>query len=138
MSRVTALFVGLCGLFAFADGVRAADETTGLFATKVKPVLESHCVKCHSGDEPKGGLRLTSREDILKGGDSGPAVDLNDPAASILVAAVTYDGLEMPPTGKMPAEKIAAVTEWVKGGLNWPEGIALTVEQAHSGPPQIN
>ena len=49
----------------------------------------------------KGGLRLDSREAILKGGETGPAVVPGKPEESLLVEAVNYDGLEMPPTGKL-------------------------------------
>lgn len=120
--------------------VSVAGEDTAskdAFATTIKPILESHCVKCHSGDEPKGGLRLTSREEILQGGESGPAVDLNAPQDSLLLSAVDYDGFEMPPTGKMPQAKIDAIHEWVKGGLVWPEGAMLTIEHAAAGPPKV-
>jgi hypothetical protein len=118
----------------------AEDAAVGgdLFTTQVKSILESHCAKCHSGAEPKGGLKLTSRESILAGGESGPAVDLASVNDSLLLSAVNYDGYEMPPTGKLPQEKIDALTEWVKGGMVWPEGQTLAIDEDHAGPPQVN
>jgi hypothetical protein len=130
----TAISACLCSARSIAAEDAASKDA---FTTQIKPILESHCVKCHSGDEPKGGLRLTSREQILKGGESGPAVDLASPKDSLLISAVDYDGFEMPPTGKMPQARIDAIHEWVKGGLVWPEGVTLTVEHAAPGPPKV-
>jgi hypothetical protein len=103
-----------------------------------KPVLEASCVRCHAGAEPKGNLRVTSREELLKGGDSGPAVLADSPSDSLLISAVSYDGLEMPPTGRMPQPRIDAIVNWVKAGAPWPQGEHLAVEHKTSGPPQIN
>ncbi|HVJ85506.1 MAG TPA: PSD1 and planctomycete cytochrome C domain-containing protein [Caulifigura sp.] len=133
--RSLCLFAGLlAGLVLSVDAAVANDD---LFA-KVKPVLEGSCVKCHSGAEAKAGLRVTSREELLKGGDSGPAVDLQSPGDSLLISAVSYDGFEMPPTGKMPQAKIDTVIAWVKAGAPWPAGQQLVVEHKSHGPPQVN
>ena len=124
--------IAVLGTSSFA---RAADDE--LFK-HVKPILEQTCVKCHFGAEAKAGLRLTSRDEILKGGESGPAVDLQTPGDSLLISAVTYDGFEMPPTGKMPQAKIDAVVAWVKAGAPWPAGQQLIIEHKSHGPPQVN
>ena len=46
------------------------------------------CLKCHGDTKPKGGLRLTLRPVILKGGDTGPAVVSGEPDKSLLIQAV--------------------------------------------------
>src|SRR4051794_40928547 len=68
----------------------AADDPAGLqfFEKQVRPVLVERCVKCHGPAKPSGGLRLDSREALLKGGDSGPAVLPGRPAESRLLKAV--------------------------------------------------
>ena len=48
------------------------------FETKVRPVLANNCYNCH-GNSQLGGLRLDSREGMLKGGKSGPAIVPGDP-----------------------------------------------------------
>ena len=64
------------------------------FAEQVEPILKAHCFKCHGGDEKiRGGLRLTSRADLLRGGDLGPAVDLEKPDQSRLLGAIKYADL---------------------------------------------
>jgi len=59
------------------------------FEAKVRPLLVNSCFDCHTADE-KGGLRLDSRESMLKGGDSGPAVVPGNPDASLLIKAVRH------------------------------------------------
>src|SRR5207253_2768486 len=95
------------------------------FEKKVRPVLAEHCQSCHGPDKQKGGLRLDSRADVLKGGDSGPAVEPGEPDKSRLVRAVRYAGdLHMPPKTKLPAEQAEALAAWVKMGAPWPEAAA--------------
>src|SRR5580704_14228563 len=78
-------------------------EQIELFEKQVQPILKARCLKCHGGEEKiRGGLRLSSRAAVLKGGDQGAAVVLDEPAESLLIQAINYDGLEMPPSGKMP------------------------------------
>ena len=91
------------------------------FETQIRPILEAHCWKCHGGDKTRGGLDLTHRAGLLAGGDLGPSVDLAEPAKSLLVEAINYQDLEMPPTGQLPEASIALLTEWVARGLPWPE-----------------
>ena len=56
----------------------SAASSPEFFESKVRPVLASNCYDCHS-DEQFGGLRLDSREALLKGGTSGPAIVPGDP-----------------------------------------------------------
>lgn len=71
-----------------------------------------------------GGLRLDSREAILKGGKTGPAAVEGKSADSLLIQAVTHehDKLKMPPSGKIPEADIAVLRSWIDGGVYWPEG----------------
>jgi hypothetical protein len=98
--------------------VQAAREQ--FFEQSVRPLLAENCYSCHADKKQKGGLRLDSLESILKGGDSGPAVVPGKPEESLLVVAVNYAGPEMPPTGKLAAEKIAVLTRWISVGAPWP------------------
>jgi hypothetical protein len=106
-----------------ATAPRFTPEQLAFFKNEVQPLLTQHCRKCH-GDDPKklrGGLDLTHREGLLRGGDSGPAVDLAKPAASLLLKAIRYedDAYQMPPNGKLPPQAIATLTRWVEAGLPW-------------------
>ncbi len=93
-------------------------EQLEFFEAKIRPVLIEHCYECHSGDQstPKGGLRLDLRASILEGGDSGAALIAGKPADSLLLQAIRYEGLEMPPKGKLPASIIADFEQWIQNG----------------------
>jgi hypothetical protein len=120
--------VGVAALVALArpaitqtvtdQGPSKAD--VAFFDNEVLPVLKANCYKCHGEDKTRGGLSLGSRPAILKGGESGPAVDLKSPEDSLLVKAINHrDGLAMPPSPapKLQAKEIDILTRWVKSGL---------------------
>ena len=119
------------GLLACARSARGADDAaqTHFFETKVRPLLQEHCVKCHGGEKTKGGLKLTTRQGLLQGGDSGPAVDLKNFAKSRLVVAISYEDedLQMPPKQKLETAQIAVLRKWVEMGAPWPGGGADAV-----------
>jgi cytochrome c553 len=106
------------------SSLRAADGIE-FFETKVRPVLVQHCYRCHSGQAKKlrGGLRLDSREALLAGGESGPALISGQPDKSRLLEAVAYKNVElqMPPRGKLSDAAIADLTAWVRMGAPWPK-----------------
>ncbi len=91
------------------------------FEMHVRPVLAKNCWACHRQSE-MGGLRLDSKDAILKGGKSGPAIVVGDPEHSLLIQAVahTHSRLRMPPSGTLTAEEVGALSEWVKRGAYWP------------------
>ncbi|HTE20217.1 MAG TPA: PSD1 and planctomycete cytochrome C domain-containing protein, partial [Armatimonadota bacterium] len=74
-----------------------------------------------SGTVQMSGLRLDSRESLLKGGAGGPAIVPGQPDKSPLISALHYTGkTKMPPAGKLADSKIAALAAWVKAGAPWP------------------
>ena len=108
------------GLYAVEEVSSAADDPAQVefFEKKIRPVLVEHCDKCHSGKAAslKGGLRLDFREGLMKGGDSGPAIVNGKPDESLLILALKYDGLEMPPKGKLPDSVVKDFETWVRNG----------------------
>jgi mono/diheme cytochrome c family protein len=118
----------------------AADDPAAIefFEKKVRPVLAEHCYKCHggTGEKIKGGLEMTGRAALLKGGDTGPAIVPGDPAKSLLVHVVRYDGdLKMPPRGKLTDQQIADLTAWVKAGATWPDSPETDATAKKPGGP---
>ena len=95
------------------------------FEKEVRPVLADNCYKCHGPKKQKSGLRLDSRELILKGGELGPIVVPGKPDLSRLILSINHakgkDVYAMPGEDeKLPPKAIAALTEWVSQGLPWP------------------
>lgn len=120
--------------------VMSYDDKQKFFETKVKPILEKNCFECHGGgDSIEGKLIMTNREDLLKGGETGPAVDLTHPKDSLLLSVINYEDYEMPPSGKLSAEKIQILTDWVKLGAPWKgKGFKPKMVDAGHQVPQVN
>ena len=114
------------------ETAQAAEPTAAQreqFEAKIRPLLVEQCYACHSAKAEqgiKGGLRLDSRAGLLKGGDSGPAFDPQKPEESLLLQAVRWQGLEMPPKGKLPQASLDALAAWLKDGAPWPAESAPT------------
>ena len=109
------------------------------FENKVRPILVDNCYKCHShdADKVKGGLMLDTREGMLAGGDTGPAIAPGKPGDSLMIEAIGYksDDLKMPPKGqKLKDDQIAALTEWVRRGAPDPRlGVARGSSVVYGG-----
>ena len=104
----------------------AAQSPEAFFETRVRPVLAERCYSCH-GTLRQGELRLDSREALLEGGVSGPAIVPGDPDASLLIRAVRHEieGQEMPRDGDpLSAQQIGSLVEWIAMDAPWPVAVA--------------
>src|SRR5262249_23701753 len=96
------------------------------FENKIRPILATECFSCHA-DSQMGGLRLDSREAMLRGGKSGPAIVPGDPDKSLIIAAIRQTGdLKMPKGGKLAPEQIESIAQWIKSGAIWPVATKTT------------
>ncbi|MEM6779638.1 MAG: PSD1 and planctomycete cytochrome C domain-containing protein [Planctomycetota bacterium] len=88
------------------------------FEAKIRPALIQYCYECHSVEsgDSRAGLLVDTRQGLLQGGDSGPAIVPGDAAESVLWEAITWDGYRMPPSEKMPATVIADFKRWLDMG----------------------
>jgi cytochrome c553 len=110
-------------LIAIAAPAVADDPAEGeFFEKRVRPILVTHCQKCHGPEKQENGLRVDSLVALIKGGDYGPAVVPGKPEESLLIGAINHGEIvQMPPKTKLKAEQIADLTNWVKMGAPWPE-----------------
>jgi cytochrome c553/mono/diheme cytochrome c family protein len=102
----------------------APAATPEFFESRVRPLLATSCFECHT-DKAEGGLRVDSREALLKGGDTGPALVPGDPDKSLIIQAVKrLPGAPQMPNGraKLKPEDIDVLVDWVKAGAPWPAG----------------
>src|SRR3954454_10491499 len=136
---VTSIALILSAASSYAgDATRGPADPAALefFETSVRPVLVERCQGCHGPAKQKGGLRLDSRESILAGGSTGPAIVPGKPEASLLVDAINYGELyQMPPKTKLPAGEIAVLTRWVKEGARWGVDSSMKIGAATDGKP---
>jgi mono/diheme cytochrome c family protein len=113
------------GSIASPRAVDAAgnQDADALFTNQVKPIFDARCIRCHNATTARGGLRIDSREDLLTGGKSGPAIVPGEPENSLLYTAVlqTTD-LKMPPRQQqLTPEELQAISDWIKAGAPWPQ-----------------
>jgi hypothetical protein len=98
------------------------------FSKEIKPIFEASCIKCHGRGRIKAGFRLDTRETILKGGDSGPAILPGKSADSLLIALVqgVDPGSVMPKKGsRLTPEQIGLLRGWIDQGAPWEPGVTF-------------
>ena len=125
MKFITHIICALLAIHSLAVSLLADElspQELEFFETKIRPVLVKSCYECHSqqaakNNELKGGLRLDTRQGILRGGESGPAVVLGKPDESLLLSSLAYDSFEMPPSGKLSDVILADFRKWISTGL---------------------
>jgi hypothetical protein len=123
------LLLSVDALLVGSHALRADDTDHAqmvFFENKVRPLLAERCLKCHDQDKQKGDLQLDSLSGMLTGGSSGPALVPGNPADSLLIQAVKYQGLEMPPDSRLSDAEIEILEQWVATGAKWPNSSAMT------------
>ena len=102
------------------------EQAIKFFETRIRPLLAANCQSCH-GESAMAGLRVDSREGMLRGGETGPAIVPGDPDKSTLIKAVQHaEGFPRMPRGraKLGAQDIDALAQWVRDGAAWPAAAA--------------
>ncbi|MCC7422282.1 MAG: PSD1 domain-containing protein [Planctomycetaceae bacterium] len=123
MTRVLCLGWLLLG----AGLARAADESPEVreqkldfFEKRIRPIFAVYCYECHSGESGKseGSLVVDTRDGLLKGGDSGPALVAGEPDKSLILKAVRHsdESLKMPPQKKLSSGEISDLETWIRQG----------------------
>jgi hypothetical protein len=121
------ILLGLLRWSIIANAQEPAEESftqeqLDFFENRIRPILVEHCYECHSADSKsiQAKLRLDGREFAIQGGDSGAALVPSKPHESLLIAAVSWKGIEMPPDRKLKDEQITDLVRWVEMGVPWP------------------
>jgi mono/diheme cytochrome c family protein len=73
----------------------AGESEPAITQHDVLPILLRRCTVCHGPRRQEAGLDLRSRESMLRGGKSGPAIILGKPEESLLLRKIRSG--EMPP-----------------------------------------
>lgn len=112
-------------LTAFIGANVRGDEVD--FERDIAPVLVNACLDCHRPGKTSGGLDVTKAASLLKGGDSGAAIEPGKPDESLLLSRVLTG--EMPPEdeeGKPPRRRPTeqekqSLKAWIVAGAIWPK-----------------
>mgnify|MGYP002631787796 FL=1 len=106
-------------------------DQLAFFEKKIRPVLVAHCYQCHSQDSKalKGGLALDTMEGIRAGGDTGHAVVPGDVEGSVLMEAIRYESMEMPPKQQLSQSVIGDFQKWIEMGAPDPRKGASLIKR---------
>lgn len=105
--------------FCFYSGMSLAGEVAAgppviVFERQIRPILKAHCFQCH-GEGDKGKLDLRLQRLMVKGGESGPAIEPGKKEGSLLFERISKG--EMPPgEKKLSAEEIQLIGTWIDAG----------------------
>ena len=136
--RVSAIL--LLSLIAVpARGEELSREELNFFETKIRPVLIRECYGCHSNKSGnvRGGLRLDTKQLMLIGGSSGPAIVPGDLEESWLYNAITHQDYVMPPKRMLPKNVIDDFRKWIEMGAPDPRVNAITKVNSNITPDDI-
>jgi mono/diheme cytochrome c family protein len=108
----------LAGDWACADGK--------IFREKVAPIFERHCVVCHQGDKPKGGLSLATAQGLSAGGENDTVIEPGKLDESLLVEMISGDKPAMPQKARpLSKDDVSAIRQWIADGAAWPKDLVL-------------
>ena len=115
---IPAILVLAAAPFSAQQNPVFSPQALSFFETTFRPILKSNCQTCHNQRTRSSGLTLDTREDILTGGNRGPAVKPGAPGESRLIQAVEQKGeLKMPLGGRLKDEQIAVLRQWIEQGV---------------------
>lgn len=121
-----------CFILLLAASCEAAVD----FNHQIIPLLRKHCAECHTGDKMKGGFSMNDRAALMSDAESGPVINLEEPAKSYLLELVRTDDkdIRMPPKGPGLTKAEADLLEqWLREGAPWEPGFAF--QQRAYEPP---
>jgi hypothetical protein len=126
MMTLRVLLIAVC--ISVPLGLQANDQFR-----EAANILERHCLSCHEGAKPKGGLSLVNATATLAGGESGPAIVPGKPDKSLLVDYISGNSPEMPKDAKpLAAEEIETIRRWIAAGAVWPKDTTLVDKKQNS------
>ncbi len=132
--RPAGLFIAFCGALLGSHAIPSAAEPAKVdFGRQIQPILEQHCLKCHSRGKYRGGLSLENRQSLLAGGESGPAAVSGKPGESLLVELIAAEDADRRMPAKaapLKAGEIALVRTWIEQGMPWPAEIDFGFRRA--------
>ena len=130
------LFIGIffvsLSIYVWVDSQAVSaksQDAAEFFEKRIRPILTTNCSPCHNPQAYVAKLDLTTADGFARGGESGALINPANHAESRLLKVIGYsETLKMPPKGKLPADDIAALTEWVKMGAPWSKTAAVQAQ----------
>jgi cytochrome c553 len=133
-----ALLASLPGLGAGSSEATAAQtvapsERDGALSEAAGEILEAACTRCHGPALTKGGLDLTTRVGLLRGGESGAAVVLATPGESLLLKMVLHEEAPGMPlrASRLPEAQLEILRAWLTAGAPYARRLAVPATKSH-------
>src|ERR1700722_17298735 len=136
----TPAFLAAFATWGWAQAPSSAPDTTttgaAIFAAQIRPALVRQCLACHNSSVRKGGLDLSTRQALLRGGDSGPAIELGNAKDSLLYKAITHEQEPGMPyqAAKLSDALIARFADWINTGAPYTEAASSSSASAPVQP----
>ena len=104
-------------------------ETSTVYELSARRIFEKKCFSCHNDSKAKGGLIMTSVEQLTKGGKHGVVFKAGLPDESNLIKAMELpitDDHHMPPDGKaqLSSIEIDVIRSWIASGADFEKRMA--------------
>jgi len=105
------------------------------FVRDVQPILSESCIGCHGPTQQMNGFRLDRRRDAMRGGTLAVIGPGNSEGSRMYQRLIgNAFGIQMPPTGALPKEKIAIIKAWIDQGAQWPDEASGDIAPAPIDP----
>lgn len=123
-----------------SEGAVSNAQSSTFYGARIAPIFETHCLICHGANKRKGGLRLDSYEQLVRGGKNGAVVKVGDAAASDLYRRVSLDRAHkdfMPAEGKPPLSDAdrKLIELWIEAGASSTLGVNAIAGVLDMAPP---
>jgi uncharacterized membrane protein len=127
LSLAIAMGLGFC----CASQAQESSSSWIDFSKDIAPILREHCLKCHRGEQPKGGFDISDRQALLGYITPGSLADSSLWTDYLTAKPMDQDpeSLIMPPDGPLPKAKLALLKLWIEEGAKWPESEKLEAEE---------
>ena len=120
------------------DHAKRFEIGINLFESKAASILKNRCLSCHGGEKVRGGFNLTSRENLLMGGDSGPAVIPFFADKSRLIKMIRHTENPVMPekSPALPISEQKTLADWVDNGAPYSHSLGSS-KRTNNGPKAI-
>jgi len=127
-----------CVVFIAASAGSGAEQED-LFENRIRPVLAARCVTCHGADRQDGGIRLDTRNAIVKDQSKSGAVlaQAGDPGHSLLLQVIRGES-SAPASCLLTPSESKAFAQWIESGLPWSEERAVAASKSNDNEAARN
>lgn len=98
------------------------------YSSKVRPIFQANCFRCHAGMNRRGGLNMSTRAGLMKGGKDGVVIIPGNDAKSLLIKGIRCEppAKPMPPKGsRLSDADVATVERWIRAGAVMPADVPV-------------